>query len=89
MILGSGHVWLSYFPISSVFGLKFSETLTFYPSLENSDDYTWRSEASLSAPLTDRWAVNFKNIINYDNNPDSPDIDKTDYTWILGLNFPF
>jgi putative salt-induced outer membrane protein YdiY len=69
--------------------IEFSEKLVFYPSLENFGKYTLRNEASLSTPIVFGWALNLSNIIDYDSDPDTEGVKKTDSYWILGLLYEF
>lgn len=70
-------------------GLEFSENFSYYPSLENLDIYTIRNEAALTAPAAFGWALQLKNILDYESEPASAETKKTDSTWLLGLNYAF
>ncbi len=69
--------------------IEFSEKLVFYPSLEDFGSYTLRNEASLATPIAFGWALNLSNIFDYDSDPDSEDVKKSDLQWILGLRYEF
>lgn len=90
---GSDDSWLSarlatIFDYTFDLGPEFSDTLTVYPSLENSD-FTLRNEAAITSPVAYGWALQLRNIIEHDSNPAAPGVKKTDYSWILGLNYAF
>lgn len=66
----------------------FTDSLTYYPSLERFSTYTLRNESALTTPLGARWALTLANILQYDSEPTSG-IGKTDNQWILGLQYLF
>jgi len=70
-------------------GIKFTENLTLYPSLENGGDYSLRNEAAVTSPIAFGWSLQLRSIIEHDSDPDLETIEKTDYSWILGLNYEF
>lgn len=69
--------------------IGFSETVTMYPSLENRGEFTLRNEAAVTSPIAFGWAMQLRSIIEHDSDPDLEMIEKTDYSWILGLNYSF
>ena len=70
-------------------GIEFRENLTLYPSLENGGEYTLRNEAAVTSPIAFGWALQLRSIIEHDSDPELETIEKTDYSWILGLNYEF
>lgn len=93
-IEGEDQSWLSarlaaQFAYTLAAGIKFSDTLTLYPSLENGGEFTLRNEAAVTSPIAFGWALQLRNIIEHDSDPDLETIEKTDYSWILGLNYEF
>lgn len=70
-------------------GIEFSENLTLYPSLENGGEFTLRNEAAVTSPIAFGWALQLRSIIEHNSDPDLDTIEKTDYSWILGLNYAF
>ncbi len=70
-------------------GIGFSENLTMYPSLESRGEFTLRNEAAVTSPIAFGWALQLRSIIEHDSDPDLKTIEKTDYSWILGLNYSF
>jgi putative salt-induced outer membrane protein YdiY len=65
-----------------------SESVLAYINFEDSDDYQVRNEASISSALGSSWSLKISNIIEYDNKP-AEKIEKTDVTWIAGLQYAF
>ena len=93
-IEGEDQSWISarlaaQFAYTLAAGIKFSENLTLYPSLENGGDFTLRNEAAVTSPIAFGWALQLRSIIEHDSDPDLETIEKTDYSWILGLNYEF
>jgi len=68
--------------------LEFAENLVVYPYLEDAGQYSLRNEASLATPIFRNWAFKLSNILEHDSDPE-PGIDKTDLTWVLGLQYTF
>jgi putative salt-induced outer membrane protein YdiY len=68
--------------------LVFTDNLLFYPSIEQTSDYSLRNEATLSTDIYAGWELRFSNILEYDNQP-SPGIQTTDLQWILSLGYSF
>jgi putative salt-induced outer membrane protein YdiY len=66
----------------------FSDYLIVYPSLKETGQYQLRNEAGLSNSLGAHWSLKLTNILEYDSQPE-PGIEKTDLSWILGLQYSF
>ena len=72
-------------------GVKISDRLTVLPSLE-SDRWQLRNEAALTSALGAGWSLKLSNIVEHDSQPSEAadvEIEKTDVTWILGLQYEF
>jgi putative salt-induced outer membrane protein YdiY/sRNA-binding regulator protein Hfq len=66
----------------------FTDQLVIYPSLDNGGEYTLRNDAAL---VTDIWAgiaMRLNNIWERKSDP-GPDLQKDDFTWIVGLQYSF
>lgn len=68
--------------------LVFNDNVIFYPSIENTSEYSLRNEAILSTDIYAGWKLRFSNILEYDNEP-APGIETTDLQWILSLGYSF
>ena len=66
----------------------FIEQFVIYPNLDETGDYTLRNEAALITDINADWALKISNIWNRNSDPES-DLDKDDFTWILGLQYTF
>jgi len=85
-----GSLWLSAeWRQSLPEGLEFYQALTLYPSLGDLGDLRLRSETALKAPLGERWAIKFAVIDDYDNNPESEDVEKNDLKLISSAEYAF
>lgn len=69
--------------------IEFAEKLVVYPNLEDAGQYTLRNEASLSTEVVYGWALKLSNILDYDSDPESEGVKKTDVYWILALQYEF
>lgn len=65
-----------------------SDSVLAYMNLEDDDNYQIRNEASISSALGSSWSLKVSNIIEYDNTP-ADGVEKTDVTWIAGLQYTF
>jgi putative salt-induced outer membrane protein YdiY len=68
--------------------LIFSDRFLYFPRFESSSQYTLRNEAAVASPLGSAWALRLAYILQYNNEP-APGVEKTDNTWILGLQYSF
>ncbi|MBC8413828.1 DUF481 domain-containing protein [bacterium] len=65
-----------------------TDHLIVYPSLEDFGQYTLRNEAAITSPLASGWSLKLANILERDSNPPLT-IKKSDWYWILGLQYGF
>ncbi len=68
--------------------LRFSDTLTLYPSLEDGGDYTLRNDAALVTSLGSAWSLRLGNLWERDIDP-SPGVKKDDLRTTLSLQYSF
>ncbi|UCH79923.1 MAG: DUF481 domain-containing protein [Nitrospiraceae bacterium] len=68
--------------------LTFTDQLIIYPSFKNVGEFQFRNEAALATPLASGWALKLSNILEYDSDPPD-DIDKTDWNWILAVQYSY
>lgn len=68
--------------------ITFTDNFTIYPNLEETGEYTLRNEAALATALGANWSLRFANILDRDSNP-SAGIEKSDWQWLLGLQYNF
>jgi len=68
--------------------LTFTDQLIIYPSFENFGEFQLRNDAALSTDLASGWALKLINILEYDSDP-PPDIEETDWNWLLSLQYSF
>lgn len=66
----------------------FTDQVALYLDLDETGEYTLRNEAALLTDLGASWAFKFSNIWERDSDP-GPDLEKDDFTWILGLQYAF
>jgi putative salt-induced outer membrane protein YdiY len=67
----------------------FYQAITYFPSLAGLEDYRLRSESTLTTPLGGGWALKLSLIDEYDNNPESNDVDRNDLWLIGGVEYKF
>lgn len=65
-----------------------SDQLVYYPSFQEENGSKLRNEASASSALGSGWAFKLTNIIEQNSKPPTG-VEKTDMTWILGLQYNF
>lgn len=68
--------------------LNFNNNFVVYPSLENTDEYILRNQASISQKIGAGWALQLTHIFDYNNNP-ATGIQKDDFNTVLGLQYDF
>jgi len=68
--------------------LHLSEDVTFYPSLENINDYRIRSETDLINQITTAWACKISYVDDFNSVPPLG-FKKNDYTWVTSLEYHF
>jgi putative salt-induced outer membrane protein YdiY len=66
----------------------FIDQFVIYPNLDETGEYTFRNEAALITDINAVWALKLSNIWNHNSDPES-DLDKDDFTWILGVQYTF
>ena len=66
----------------------FVDQFVLYPNLDDTGEYTLRNEAAFVTDIGASWAFKFSNIWERDSDP-GPDLEKDDFTWILGLQYAF
>ena len=66
----------------------FTDQFVIYPNLDDTGEYTLRNEAALVTDIGASWAFRLSNIWERNSNP-GPELDKDDFTWILGLQYSF
>lgn len=64
------------------------EQIIIYPALEDTGEFQLRNEVSLSSALYAGWSLKLANILEYDSEPPE-DVDKSDWNWLLGLQYGF
>jgi putative salt-induced outer membrane protein YdiY len=68
--------------------LHLSEDLSYYPSLENFNDYRFRSETDLINQITQQWSLKISYINDFDSIPPLG-FKKDDYIWVTSLVYHF
>jgi putative salt-induced outer membrane protein YdiY len=68
--------------------LHLSEDFTFYPSLDNLNDYRFRSETDLTNQISARWALKISYIDSFNSVPPLS-VKKNDYTFVTSLQYTF
>jgi putative salt-induced outer membrane protein YdiY len=68
--------------------IVFTDQFVIYPNLDDTGEYTLRNEAALITDIGASWAFRLSNIWESDSDP-GPDLEKDDFTWILGLQYTF
>jgi len=68
--------------------LHLSEDLAYYPSLDNFNDYRFRSETDLINQITQQWFLKISYIDDFNSIPPSG-FKKNDYTWVTSLVYHF
>ena len=76
------------FSIAFLKYLSFEDKLFYYPSMEESGEFTLRNEASISTVLGAAWSLKFTNIFEHNSLPPAG-VKKDDSTWILALQYNF
>jgi len=66
----------------------FIDQLAIYPNLDETGEYTLRNEAALLTDIKANWALKISNIWDRNSDPES-NLDKDDFTSILGLQYTF
>ncbi len=80
--------------LAAVCGYLFRKTIsstdnfTIYPNLEDSGEYTLRNEAALATAIGTNWSLRFASILEQDSKP-SAGVEKSDWQWLLGLQYAF
>lgn len=69
-------------------GVKIFHNLTFYPSLENLNNYLLLTDAGIRASITDKMFTEFKVEYRYDSSP-APGASRSDLRYILGVGWNF
>lgn len=68
--------------------IVFTDQFVIYPNLDDTGEYTLRNEAALVTDIGASWAFKLSNIWERNSNP-GPDLERDDFTWILGLQYSF
>jgi putative salt-induced outer membrane protein len=68
--------------------LHLSEDLAYYPSLEDFNDYRFRSETDLVNQITQQWSLKISYVNDFDSVPPLG-FKKDDYTWVTSLVYHF
>lgn len=66
----------------------FTDQFVIYPNLDDTGEYTLRNDAALITDVGANWALRLNNIWERNSDP-GPDLEKDDFTWILGLQYSF
>lgn len=69
-------------------GIKAFHNLTYFPSLQNLNDYYVLTDAGLRVDLTERFFTEFKVELKYDATP-APGASRSDLRYILGVGWSF
>ncbi len=72
-----------------IFGpIIFTDYMVIYPSLTDFGEFQLRNETALLSPILSGWSLKLANILEHDSSP-SPGVKKSDFYWILGLQYDF
>lgn len=80
--------------LATTFGYQFNSTvgvtnnLVLHQRFDRLQDYRVRNETSIHSLLWSDWALKISNILEYTSTP-ADDADKTDLSWVVGLQYMF
>ncbi|MEN8264756.1 MAG: DUF481 domain-containing protein [Nitrospirota bacterium] len=68
--------------------VNLSDRFIIYPSLEDLGEYQLRNEAALTTDIGANLALKLSNILEHNSDP-SDDVEKSDWQWMLGIQYDF
>ena len=68
--------------------VNLSDRFIIYPSLEDLGEYQLRNEAALTSAIGGNLALKLSNILEHNSDPPD-DVEKSDWQWILGIQYDF